>query len=80
MSLKRPKLPLSFSANSRLKWVEPFTTVSEGDFNDTSVRWFTDGKINVADNCVSVSFFANTFGFMKFHSVTSKPVEVSKLR
>ncbi len=38
----------------RLEWMQPYTKVKSGSFNppDVSVRWFEDGKLNVAANCL----------------------------
>ena len=36
-----------------MTWSEPFTTISEGDFNANEIKWFSDGKLNVTDNCVT---------------------------
>ena len=33
-----------------LHWHKPFTTVLSGDFTD--VKWFADGTLNVAENCI----------------------------
>ncbi len=35
---------------TQLRWMEPWQTVRDGDFPD--VRYFSGGKLNVADNCV----------------------------
>lgn len=37
-------------AATQLRWIEPWQRVRDGDFPD--VRYFTGGKLNVADNCV----------------------------
>jgi acetyl-CoA synthetase len=41
-------------AESRLEWIAPFTEVSDCSFaaDDLHVRWFADGKLNVAANCL----------------------------
>ena len=38
----------------RLEWIEPFTKVSDVSFdvNDLHIRWFEDGVLNVASNCL----------------------------
>ncbi|MBI9077696.1 MAG: acetate--CoA ligase [Desulfatibacillum sp.] len=37
----------------RIDWFEPFTKVKESNFNgDVSIKWFLDGKLNVAYNCL----------------------------
>ena len=37
-----------------IDWIEPFTKVKDTSFdmNDLHVRWFADGKLNVAANCL----------------------------
>ncbi|HUF73229.1 MAG TPA: acetate--CoA ligase [Gammaproteobacteria bacterium] len=41
-------------AEKRLDWIEPFTEVSDWsyDADDLHIRWFADGKLNVAANCL----------------------------
>jgi len=41
-------------ATERLDWIEPFTEVSDCSFaaDDLHIRWFADGKLNVAANCL----------------------------
>ncbi|WGL16491.1 acetate--CoA ligase [Microbulbifer bruguierae] len=38
----------------RLDWIEPFTQVKDVSFarDDLHIRWFADGKLNVAANCL----------------------------
>ncbi|QYX56056.1 acetate--CoA ligase [Roseovarius sp. SCSIO 43702] len=38
----------------RIDWIEPFTKVKNVDFTlgNVSIKWFEDGKLNVAANCV----------------------------
>ena len=37
----------------RLHWIEPFTKVKDTSFADgVSIKWFEDGKLNVAANCL----------------------------
>jgi acetyl-CoA synthetase len=38
----------------RLDWIEPFTKVKNAsfDFGNVSIKWFEDGKLNVAANCI----------------------------
>ncbi len=38
----------------RLDWIEPFSKVQNAsfDFGNVSIKWFEDGKLNVAANCV----------------------------
>jgi len=40
-------------ARSRLDWDRDFTVVSDSNFADGKISWFTDGALNVADNCVT---------------------------
>ena len=39
---------------ARVHWIAPFTVVKDVSFDedDLHVRWFTDGKLNVAANCL----------------------------
>jgi acetyl-CoA synthetase len=41
-------------ARERLEWIKPFTQVKDTSFDaaDLHVRWFADGQINVAANCL----------------------------
>ncbi|HEX5047077.1 MAG TPA: acetate--CoA ligase [Gammaproteobacteria bacterium] len=41
-------------ARERLVWMQPFKQVKDTSFdaNDLHVRWFADGKLNVAANCL----------------------------
>jgi acetyl-CoA synthetase len=38
----------------RLRWIKPYTKVKDTSFNaaDFHIRWFEDGTLNVADNCL----------------------------
>ena len=38
----------------RLQWIRPFTTVKETSYalHNFHIRWFTDGTLNVAANCI----------------------------
>jgi acetyl-CoA synthetase len=37
----------------RIDWIKPFSTVKNTDFNlPVSIRWFEDGELNVAANCL----------------------------
>ena len=38
----------------RLDWIEPYTRVKHTsfDYHNVSIRWFEDGKLNVAANCI----------------------------
>ena len=40
-------------AQSRLQWQREFTIVNESNFADGKISWFSDGQLNVADNCVT---------------------------
>jgi acetyl-CoA synthetase len=42
------------AARKRLTWIEPFTEVKDVSFDaaDLHIRWFGDGVLNVAANCV----------------------------
>ena len=41
-------------ARERLTWIKPFTQVKDTSFdvNDLHVRWFADGVLNIAANCL----------------------------
>jgi acetyl-CoA synthetase len=41
-------------ARERLEWIKPFTQVKDTSFaaHDLHVRWFADGELNVAANCL----------------------------
>jgi acetyl-CoA synthetase len=41
-------------ARERLSWIKPFTQVKDTSFDpaDLHVRWFADGELNVAANCL----------------------------
>src|SRR5690606_1264578 len=41
-------------ARERLTWIKPFTQVKDTSFDaqDLHVRWFYDGELNVAANCL----------------------------
>ena len=38
----------------RLDWIEPFTKVKNTsfDYGNVDIRWFEDGVLNVAENCI----------------------------
>ncbi|QPM89092.1 acetate--CoA ligase [Pseudooceanicola algae] len=42
------------AARERLDWIEPFTRVKDTNFTlgEVSVKWFEDGVMNVAHNCI----------------------------
>ena len=37
-----------------LEWMEPFSSVHNGEFIDS--KWFENGKINIAYNCIDQTF------------------------
>jgi acetyl-CoA synthetase len=39
-------------AREHLDWMEPFTSVSSGGFEDLDYKWFEGGKLNVSANCL----------------------------
>nr|BDS15752.1 acetyl-CoA synthetase [Sarcocystis cruzi] len=39
-------------AKEFLRWVRPFTKVSQGKMENGSCAWFLNGKLNVCENCV----------------------------
>ncbi|KAK1938424.1 putative acetyl-CoA synthetase [Babesia divergens] len=39
-------------ARDNLRWIQPFSKVLEGGFDDTDYCWFLNGKLNACDNCV----------------------------
>ena len=39
-------------ARSHLHWFKEWDKVQEWDFNDVGIKWFIDGKLNVAYNCL----------------------------
>jgi len=40
------------AAEENLVWIEPFTKVSSGGFDDLDYKWFEDGTLNVSANCL----------------------------
>lgn len=34
------------------RWKKPWTKVMDWDFNDYSVKWFRNGKLNITENCL----------------------------
>jgi acetyl-CoA synthetase len=40
------------AAEEFLTWSKKWDSVSEWDFNDASIKWFTGGKLNVSYNCL----------------------------
>ncbi len=53
-SLESPEAFWAKQARERLDWIKPFTQVKDTSFAapDLHVRWFSDGKLNVAANCI----------------------------
>jgi acetyl-CoA synthetase len=39
-------------ARETLDWIDPFSTVRSGGFEDLDYRWFEDGTLNVSANCL----------------------------
>jgi acetyl-CoA synthetase len=40
-------------AGMRLEWIRPYTKVDESSFDgEVRIRWYSDGVLNAADNCV----------------------------
>ncbi len=39
-------------ALENLDWFEPFSRVSDFDFNTANIKWFEGGKLNVSYNCI----------------------------
>ncbi|MDP2300449.1 MAG: acetyl-coenzyme A synthetase N-terminal domain-containing protein, partial [Actinomycetota bacterium] len=40
------------AAREELEWMTPFSTVRSGGFENLDYRWFEDGTLNVAANCL----------------------------
>jgi acetyl-CoA synthetase len=53
-SLENPEAFWAKQAQERLDWIKPFTQVKDTSFDarHLHVRWFSDGKLNVAANCI----------------------------
>ena len=53
-SVENPEAFWSKQARERLDWIKPFTQVKDTSFDahDLHVRWFADGQLNVAANCL----------------------------
>ena len=49
-SVENNDLFWSTIAKSRLQWIQEFSQVKSGDFNDENfkLKWFIDGKLNVS--------------------------------
>jgi acetyl-CoA synthetase len=51
-SIESPATFWAARAEEYLEWFQPWNTVLEGDFTKADSRWFANGKINVAYNCI----------------------------
>ena len=53
-SVEDPDAFWGAEARERLDWIEPFSRVKDTDFTlgKVKIKWFEDGKINVAHNCL----------------------------
>jgi acetyl-CoA synthetase len=53
-SIADPQAFWAKQARERLEWLQPFTEARDTSFDasDLHVRWFADGKLNVAANCL----------------------------
>jgi acetyl-CoA synthetase len=51
-SIKEPASFWSKAATDHIEWFKPFTRVTSGSFQQGDVKWFEDGKLNVAYNCI----------------------------
>ena len=53
-SIEDPEAFWGKEARERLDWIEPFSTVKDTDFTlgQVSIKWFEDGVMNVAHNCI----------------------------
>jgi len=53
-SIEDPERFWSEQARARLDWIQPFTRVKDVSFarEDLHIRWFEDGVLNVAYNCI----------------------------
>jgi acetyl-CoA synthetase len=53
-SVANPEAFWGKQARERLTWIKPFTKVKDTSFDakDLHVRWFADGELNVAVNCL----------------------------
>ncbi|KAL1921462.1 uncharacterized protein VTP21DRAFT_11178 [Calcarisporiella thermophila] len=58
-SLNDPDTFWSKMAHDLLSWEKPFTKVSSGGFENGDVKWFEDGTLNAAYNCVDRHAHAN---------------------
>ena len=51
-SLEHPERFWQARADETLDWLEIWRTTQEGEFSTAGSIWFTEGKLNVADNCL----------------------------
>ena len=51
-SVKDPEGFWGEMATEHLEWMEPFTSVLSGTFEDLDIKWFDGGKLNVSANCL----------------------------
>jgi len=51
-SIKSPDAFWAEQAKRFLQWSQPFSKVSEWDFNEGKAAWFIGGKLNVSVNCI----------------------------
>jgi len=51
-SIEDPDAFWSGQASQHLEWIEPWTQVSNCDFDSAKIKWFEGGKINVSYNCI----------------------------
>ena len=49
-SINDPKKFFGAMARENLDWIEPFTQITNGNFEDAT--WFEDGKLNISANCI----------------------------
>lgn len=52
LSLKNPEKFWNMASQRYLKWFTPYNRVSNGNFLEGDISWFTEGKINVCYNCI----------------------------
>ena len=51
-SVKDPEGFWGDMAREHLEWIEPFTSVRSGGFENLDYKWFEGGKLNVSANCL----------------------------
>jgi acetyl-CoA synthetase len=53
-SIADPESFWAEQARNELEWITPFTSVRDCSFaaDDLHIRWFEDGELNVAANCL----------------------------